>query len=144
MFNYTKIVFIVFALVVFSARTCVQDTSTSSLEEEKITTTIETKADKANTEAFTPIKSSFEECSKITRGVLITHCGSCHQSSLNSHKAGAIKFFDLDMGTHWHTSLSQENLPGIARRTQNKSTITKHQKEAIATFLKLKDLQLQK
>ncbi|MFD2562341.1 hypothetical protein [Aquimarina rubra] len=87
-------------------------------------------------------KSTFEENSKITRAVLITHCGSCHQSSLDSHKIEAIKIFDLDMATNWHTSLSVDNLPGIASRTKNKSAISSAQKEAIDIFLRLKELQL--
>ncbi|MEW7292128.1 hypothetical protein [Aquimarina sp. 2304DJ70-9] len=135
MFAYTKILPLIFALVVFSAHTCVYDTNTSKTED--IVVPIEVK-----TEQLTSDKSSFEECSEITRGVLITHCGSCHQSSLESHKAAAIQFFDLDMGVNWHTSLSIENLHGIAQRTQNKSPITEQQKEAITTFLKLKELQL--
>ncbi len=139
MFNYTKILLLFFALVAFSARTCVKDTNTSEIKD--IPAPLEAKP-KEVPKLLTSDKNSFEECSKITRGVLITHCGSCHQSSLESHKAGAIAFFDLDKGINWHTSLSEDNLQGIARRTQNKSTITEQQKEAIAVFLKLKELQL--
>ncbi|MBT8304471.1 MAG: hypothetical protein KJP09_08385, partial [Bacteroidia bacterium] len=84
----------------------------------------------------------FEECSKITRSVLITHCGSCHQSSLDTHKAGAIAIFDLDKGINWHTDLAEEHLHGIAKRTQNKSTVSEQQKEAISIFLELKELEL--
>ncbi len=139
MFTYTKILMFLFALVAFSVRTCVQDTNTSEIKD--IPTPLEAKP-KEVPKLLIAEENSFEGCSKITRGVLITHCGSCHQSSLDSHKAGAIQIFDLDMGINWHTSLSEENLPGIAQRTQNKSTITEQQKEAIAIFLKLKESQL--
>ncbi len=136
MFNHTNILLLSFALVAFSIRTCVKDTNTSEVKD--IVVPLEVKPD-----SLASNKNSFDECSEITRGVLITFCGSCHQSSLDSHKAAAIEVFDLDMKANWHTYLSEENLQGIARRTQNKSTITKHQKEAIATFLNLKEAQLQ-
>ncbi len=138
MLNYTKILLLSFALVAFSAHTCVQDTNTSKVEY-IVPPKVESK------EVSKPLisdENSFDKCSEITRGVLITFCGSCHQSTLDSHKAGAIKVFDLDLGVNWHTSLSQENLEGIAHRTQNKD-ITEQEKEAIVTFLKLKDLQLE-
>ncbi len=137
MFNYTKILLLSFALVAFfSAHTCVQDSNTSV--EYIVPPKVESKKP---SKLSTHDENSFDKCSKITRGVLITFCGSCHQSTLDSHKADAIKVFDLDLGVNWHTSLSQENLEGIARRTQNKD-ITEHEKEAITAFLKTKDLQL--
>ncbi len=135
MFNHTNILLLSFALVAFSMRTCVKDANTSEVKD--IVAPLEVKPD-----SLASNKNSFDECSEITRGVLITFCGSCHQSSLDSHKAGAIEIFDLDMKANWHAYLSEENLQGIDRRTQNKSTITKQQKEAIATFLNLKEAQL--
>ncbi|MBQ4819308.1 hypothetical protein [Aquimarina sp. MMG016] len=135
MLNFTKILLLFFALVVLSTRTCVQDTSTSEVED--IIIPIEMK-----TNQLTSDEPSFEKCSAITRGVLITHCGSCHQSSLESHKIGAIQIFDLDMGANWHTSLSEEHLQGIAGRIKNKSAVTQKQKEAIDVFLQLKESQL--
>ncbi len=126
-------------IVAITLRTCIQDQSTSEIKETVISI-------EANPEEFSKLaisaNTSFEECSKITRGVLITFCGSCHQSSLDSHKAGAIKVFDLEMKTNWHVSLSIENLEGIARRTKNKNT-TEQQKKAIATFLELKESQFE-
>jgi len=89
-----------------------------------------------------PDDNAFGESSEITRLILITHCGKCHQSSLETHKAGAIAIFDLDKNTHWHDALSEHHLPGITQRTQNKNSITEEQKEAIALFLELKEKQL--
>ncbi len=132
---YTKILPFVVVLVAFSLRTCIQDTSSSEIVDVKSQT-------KKAVEHPTLKTNEFEECSEITRGVLITHCGSCHQSTLDSHKAAAIKVFDLDKKADWHTSLVLENLEGITSRTENKSTITDQQKEAIATFLELKELRL--
>ncbi|GAA4278643.1 hypothetical protein [Aquimarina mytili] len=137
MFIHTKIWLLSFALVVLVLRTCVQDMSTS-----EVTDIVPPLEEKKNISTKISNENSFEECSEITRGVLITFCGSCHQSSLDSHKAGAIQVFDLDKMANWHTSLSEENLNGIARRTQNKD-ITDQKKEAIATFIKLKELQLE-
>ncbi|WP_299436654.1 hypothetical protein [uncultured Aquimarina sp.] len=134
MFSYTKILLVFFTTLVFSARSCVRDTSTSYAK--KDVTSSEEKPRPVNAD-----KSTFEENSEITRAVLITHCGSCHQSSLDTHKPEAIKIFDLDMAANWHTSLSVENLPGIADRIKNKPAITSQQKEAIDTFLKLKEWQ---
>ena len=136
MFTSTKIALLSsLALVAFLAHTCVQKTTTTKVED--IAVPVEEKM-----EAITTHKPSFEECSEITRGVLITHCGSCHQSTLDTHKAAATQFFDLDQGTNWHNALSAENLHGISKRTLNKSTITEQQKEAITTFLELKEAQL--
>ncbi|WP_299217336.1 hypothetical protein [uncultured Aquimarina sp.] len=135
MFSYNNILIYVFALVALSVHNCVQDTNSSYVK--KDITSSEEKPRPVNAD-----KSTFEENSKITRAVLITHCGSCHQSSLDSHKPEAIKIFDLDMATNWHILLSMENLSGIASRTKNKSVITEQQKEAIDIFLKLKELQL--
>ncbi|GAA4271553.1 hypothetical protein U6A24_13280 [Aquimarina gracilis] len=132
---YTKILPFVVVLVAFSLRTCTKDTGTSEIVD--ITSKTDSKIDNSTADT-----GSFEECSEITRGVLITHCGSCHQSSLESHKTGAIKVFDLDKKVDWHTSLALENLEGITSRTKNKSSISDLQKEAIATFLELKALQL--
>lgn len=86
-------------------------------------------------------ESSFEECSEITRKALITHCGSCHQSSLPTHKPGAIAIFDLDKGENWHTSLDEENLEGISKRLLSKSSITEEQKKAVSLFLEIKEKQ---
>ena len=135
MFSNTKIILLFSILVAFMAHTCVQETTTTKVED--VATPTEEK-----TQVITTHEPSFEECSEITRGVLITHCGSCHQSTLETHKAAAIQFFDLDQGANWHNALSAENLHGISNRTLNKSSITEQQKEAITTFLKLKEKQL--
>lgn len=137
MLDYTKIALLLFALFAFSARTCVQNSYVSIRD--GYVAPLEEK-----TNVLPLGDNSFEECSAITREVLIRFCGSCHQSTLDSHKIEAIKFFDLDLGVNWHNSLSEENLPGIARRIENKNEIIKQHKEAITTFLKLKELQLKK
>lgn len=87
-------------------------------------------------------KNVFKENSEITRNVLITHCGRCHQSSLETHKKAAIAVFDLDMDADWHLSLLEHNLEGIANRTRNSDKISDDQKSAIAIFLENKAAQL--
>ncbi|RZV60411.1 MAG: hypothetical protein EX254_08750 [Flavobacteriaceae bacterium] len=123
------------ALVLFLVHNCVHDSNAPQMVDIESPSEPKTIVAKSDGE-------SFEECSKITRSVLITHCGSCHQSSLDTHKAGAIAIFDLDKGANWHTDLAEEHLHGIAKRTQNKSTISEQQKEAISIFLELKELEL--
>ncbi len=135
MVTNTKILQLAFVLVISSTHTCVKETDSSYVEKIETTSAINTRPVNAD-------KKTFEKNSKITRAVLITHCGSCHQSSLDSHQPEAIKIFDLDLAANWHISLSKENLSGIANRTQNKSAITTAQKEAITTFLQLKEQQL--
>ncbi|MCK8520167.1 hypothetical protein M0D21_01240 [Aquimarina sp. D1M17] len=132
MINHVKISLIGFALTVLSLRTCVKE-NTQVSEAATIPVSTEEKENVNLTE------NKFEEHSKTTRGVLITHCGSCHQSTLDSHKVGAIKIFDLDRGNKWHITLKEEHLDGIANRTQNKNTITDEQKRSISSFLELKE-----
>ncbi len=86
---------------------------------------------------------SFDECSEITRNVLITHCGSCHQSTLTTHKPGAIAIFDLDKKTQWHSNLSVHDLQGLMQRTKNKNSITEAQLDAIGMFVQLKTAQIE-
>ncbi len=130
-----KIGLLSFTLLAFIMHNCVQNTSVAKMED------VETPVEPISTMPPSD-ENAFEECSEITHQVLITHCGSCHQSSLKTHKAGAIAIFDLDKNADWHEALSEHDLQGIAQRTQNKSAITDEQNEAIAVFLKLKATQL--
>ena len=119
------------ALLVLSAHQCQSDSDAITKNEVKVTL--------EETPSNTSARMTFEEASEVTRNTLIPHCGSCHQSTLTTHKPGAIAVFDLDLGPQWHQDLSEENLPGIDDRTKNKSTITDSQREALATFLELKE-----
>jgi len=132
---FTKISLLTLTLIIFLVHNCVQNNNAPKL------VNIEPSSESTLADSTSSPKS-FKACSEITHSVLITHCGSCHQSSLKTHKAGAIAIFDLDQGANWHMALSEENLQGIANRTENKSTISEQQKEAIAVFLELKELQL--
>lgn len=126
-----KIACFALTLSVILVHGCLHETSHTNVENTMIPVETSTSLPVSN-------EKSFEMCSKITREVLITHCGSCHQSSLTTHKSGAIAIFDLDKGANWHNALSEEHLESISNRTENKTSITKMQKEAIASFIKLK------
>lgn len=88
------------------------------------------------------LTSTFSQSSEATRLVLVEHCGKCHQSTLSSHKPGALAIFDLDAMEDWHVKLTEDNLEGISGRTRNKS-ITDQERAAIREFLTLKEVQLQ-
>ena len=117
------------------ARSCARNTPAATMEDIPPSTELQT----ATTD---PDDNPFEKCSDMTRTVLVTHCGSCHQSTLKTHKLGAISVFDLDKGADWHTSLVAENLEGISNRLLNKSSVTEEQKEAITRFLEIKEKRL--
>lgn len=85
------------------------------------------------------VEMNFEESSEITRQLLITHCGSCHQSTLPSHKTGAIAVFDLDKMENWHEDLIEHNLAGISNRFTNKD-LSEEQRTALNHFVKMKEL----
>jgi hypothetical protein len=87
--------------------------------------------------------SAFSKASEGTRQVLIQHCGRCHQSTLATHKAGAIAIFDLDRMDQWHYNLTEETLEGLARRTSNNSSVTDEERAFIEEFVALKQEQLQ-
>lgn len=87
--------------------------------------------------------SIFAERSEGTRLVLVEHCGKCHQSTLDSHKPGAIAIFDLDAMEQWHDKLTEKNLEGLDGRTKNKSGVTDGERAIIQEFLALKKAQLQ-
>ncbi len=133
--GFIKILLCSFALTTVFIRNCVKDATVSIVESPVTDNQPKIEGNKGSDIVF-------EENSKITRGVLITHCGSCHQSTLESHKAGAIKIFDLDQGSNWHQTLEEEHLLGITNRTKNKNSISEIQKEAIHTFIALKEIQL--
>lgn len=128
---FLKILLLPLTFITLFAQGCVWNTQTATMEDITPSTEVQTVT-------LEPDDSEFEKCSEITRGVLITHCGSCHQSTLDTHKLGAIAVFDLDKGADWHTSLVEENLEGISNRILNRSTITEEQKEAVALFLEIK------
>ena len=96
-----------------------------------------------NSATSTESTTTFAECSEATRLVLIEHCGKCHQSTLPSHKRGAVAIFDLDAMDQWHVNLNEKNLEGVDNRTKNKNTITDEEHAAIQEFLTLKREQLQ-
>ena len=131
-----------FALLALIMHNCVVNPTVAKMEVIETSYPSGRQAVEPTATVTTADDTIFEDYSEITRQVLITHCGSCHQSSLETHKAGAIAVFDLDKNADWHDALTQHELPGIENRLQNKSTITKEQKEAIAAFLKLKATQL--
>ncbi|MGI9550243.1 MAG: hypothetical protein ACR2MT_03510 [Aurantibacter sp.] len=81
---------------------------------------------------------TFAESSEGTRLALVEHCGKCHQSTLASHKAGAIAIFDLDAMEEWHIKLTMKNLEGVDGRTKNKSAVTDEERAYIEEFLALK------
>lgn len=96
--------------------------------------------DSAPLEELTP---DFAEISEGTRIALVQHCGHCHQSTLASHKPGAVAVFDLDAMEQWHNKLTKKNLEGLDRRTKSKASVTEKQRVIIEEFLALKLVQLQ-
>ncbi|MBT8287645.1 MAG: hypothetical protein HKN00_10165 [Flavobacteriaceae bacterium] len=133
--NTVKISIFSILLMVFLAHTCVVDNEINGIEQ--------VKSEGKPTEKM-PLKdkNEFEKNSEITRNVLITHCGRCHQSSLETHKKDAIAVFDLDQNADWHQTLAEHNLEGITNRIQDKNSITEEQKLAITAFLENKSAQL--
>jgi hypothetical protein len=95
------------------------------------------------TEQSEAANPTFAQSSEATRLALVEHCGKCHQSTLSSHKPGAIAVFDLDAMAAWHDKLVDGNLGGIDKRTKNKPAVTDNQRTAILEFLALKQEQLQ-
>ncbi len=84
----------------------------------------------------------YSKISETTRVALIEPCGSCHQSSLDTHKAGAIAIFDLDQGEQWHLNLKQGNLEGLLGRTKSNSAISEEEYAAIEEFVAQKRAEL--
>ncbi|NAS13283.1 hypothetical protein [Poritiphilus flavus] len=84
----------------------------------------------------------FEEASEQTRVALIEPCGRCHQSTLKTHKAAAIAFFDLDQGENWHMDLDEDNLEGLAGRANSNKAISDTERENISLFITLKKAKL--
>jgi hypothetical protein len=112
---------------------CWQNRQKTHLEE-----VIKTPSKKANdtTPPFTVI-------SEQARLALILPCGRCHQSTLDTHKPGAVAVFDLDAGDLWHTNLDEGKLNGLDSRTKNKAGISEEERVQIAEFVALKRTQLQ-
>ena len=135
MFQYIKISFLFCFLSLFLLHRCIRDMNTADTEPVLVTIPSKTSTFKIN-------KDAFEECSEITRKVLITFCGSCHQSSLETHKPAAIAIFDLDKGKNWHATLIHDHIEGIENRIENKSPSTQEELDAIEVFLELKASQL--
>lgn len=86
--------------------------------------------------------SSFEEVSEHSRIALIEPCGRCHQSSLDTHKKGAIAIFDLDQNENWHSNLKKTHLEGLLGRADGNSAISKDQLQHIEQFIRLKEKML--
>lgn len=87
--------------------------------------------------------ASFSVVSESARKALIVSCGRCHQSTLDSHKPGAIAVFDLDLGEQWHATLNAEQLTGMDRRAKGNTTLNKEQRRMIAEFVARKEALLQ-
>ncbi|SHI41757.1 hypothetical protein [Aquimarina spongiae] len=135
MFQYTKIVVFFSASFFLVIKGCIRDTHVSKVDPVLVTIPSETITTTVN-------EDSFKTHSETTRKVLITFCGSCHQSSLETHKPAAIAIFDLDKGKYWHATLIHDHIEGIENRIENKSPITREQLHAIEVFLELKASQL--
>lgn len=82
--------------------------------------------------------SDISKSSEGTRVALIEPCGRCHQSTLDTHKAGAIAIFDLDQGEQWHLTLKEENLEGLLGRTESNSAISEEEYAIIEEFVSQK------
>lgn len=85
----------------------------------------------------------FSLLSEQARVALIVPCGRCHQSTLDSHKPGAVAIFDLDAGDAWHTNLDEDKLSGLARRAKGNSSLSEEERGQIASFVDQKRAQLQ-
>ena len=135
MFQYTEILPFFSFFLFLSLQTCKTEHGDNYEKPVVIPvkTDIETKA---------TLEGAFNTHSETTRKVLITFCGSCHQSSLETHKPAAIAIFDLDKGEDWHKTLVKHHIKGIENRIQNKNPITEEQQKAIIAFLELKESQL--
>ena len=86
---------------------------------------------------------NFPTASENARLALIVSCGRCHQSTLESHKPGAVAIFDLDEGEQWHSKLTLERLPGMERRAKGNASLSEEEKDQIVQFITLKRAQLQ-
>lgn len=86
---------------------------------------------------------SFAAVSENSRIALLNACGRCHQSTLASHKPGAIAIFDLDSGEQWHSRLNEERLNGLDRRTKGSSSLNEEERAQIAEFVAMKRALLQ-
>lgn len=117
-----------FCAVVFLPRSCQQRVDKAPKEQ-----TVSTPAEKQETTADST--ASFTVVSEGTRVALIEPCGRCHQSTLDTHKAGAIAIFDLDKGEAWHTTLKEEHLSGLERRAMGNASISEEEREQIVAFL---------
>lgn len=87
--------------------------------------------------------TTFAEVSENTRRTLLLPCGRCHQSTLATHKPGAIAIFDLDAGEQWHSRLNEERLSGLDRRTRGSSSLSDEERAQIAEFVALKRVSMQ-
>lgn len=135
MFDYSKIVPpIILAAMVSLVFTCAD---TQKKPDEKVGH----GPGKAELKTQTATSTAFSETSEGTRIVLVQHCGKCHQSSLETHKPGAVAIFDLDAMEEWHVKLSEKNLEGLGRRTKNNKAITDKEFAVIEEFLALKRAQ---
>ncbi len=99
--------------------------------------------DRKETQPYTETTSTFTETSEATRKTLVQHCGRCHQSTLASHKPGAIAVFDLDRRELWHDKLNVKTLEGLGRRIKTNSSISEEERAVIEEFVALKQSQLE-
>jgi hypothetical protein len=124
--------------VLLMPNTCVQRTARAPAEQ-----TPHSPAADANpvAEKIIPVTDSlvsFSAVSESARSALIISCGRCHQSTLDSHKPGAIAIFDLDQGAQWHAGLNREQLSGLDRRAKGNTSLNEEQRNLIAEFVALK------
>lgn len=87
--------------------------------------------------------TSFEAVSENARIALLKPCGRCHQSTLDSHKPGAVAIFDLDAGEQWHAKLNEERLNGLDRRAKGNSSLSEEERSQISEFVALKRVSMQ-
>jgi hypothetical protein len=80
----------------------------------------------------------FSSLSENARIALVLPCGRCHQSTLESHKPGAVAIFDLDAGELWHSDLNEERLNGLGRRAAGNSSLSEEERGQIAEFVAMK------
>jgi len=69
--------------------------------------------------------------------ILINSCGSCHQNSLPTQKAGALAVYDLDDTKNWYKEMTEEEFDGVERRLVNRDQFTEEQAEQMLLFLEL-------
>ena len=69
------------------------------------------------------------------RVILIKPCGSCHQSSLPTQKAGALAVYDLDDTDNWYKEMTIEEFDGVERRLSNRDQFSEEQAAMMLEFI---------